>query len=209
MRVLVVDDYPDTIESTAMLLKLDGHDVETANDGVTCIARAAVFHPDLILLDLGMPTLDGYAVAPRIHSLALVPRPYLVAITGYGKRDDKRRSGEAGLDLHLTKPVNLETYRGLAALVQAANGIVERAHSFTRQNQEATTDLMFQQMDMANIYLNVAANTLLDDLKDECIAQAIGARNKISRWLESGACLDDRVAAMVNGLQLLSTRIAA
>jgi len=189
-----------------MLLKLDGHDVETAKDGVHGIERAAVFHPDLILLDIGMPTLDGYAVARRIHSLALVPKPYLVAVTGYGKRDDQRRSGEAGIDLHLCKPVDLETYQGLAALVQTASGIVGRAHSLTEQNQEVTTDLMFQQMDMANVYLDVAANASMDGHKDQCIAQATGARNKVSRWLESGACRDDRVAAMVNRLQLLSTR---
>jgi len=72
------------------------------------------------------------------------------------------------------------------ALVQTASGIVGRAHSLTQQNQEVTTDLMFQQMDMANVYLDVAANTLMNDHKYQCIAQATGARNKVSRWLESG-----------------------
>ena len=85
----------------------------------------------------------------------------------------------------------------------------ETARSLTQQNQEVTTDLMFRQLDMANVYLDLAATTLMDDRRDKCIAHATEARNKVSRCLESGACVDDRVAAMVNRLQLLSTRMAA
>jgi len=209
MRVLVVDDCLDTVESTAMLLRLDGHDVETANDGVTCIARATVFRPDVLLLDIGMPTLNGYAIAREIRRLELVPKPYLVAVTGYGTRDDKRQSGEAGFDLHLCKPLDMQTYQGLVTLVQAGSSIFDTARSLTQQNQEVTTDLMFRQLDMANVYLDLAATTLMDDRRDKCIAHATEARNKVSRCLESGARVDDRVAAMVNRLQLLSTRIAA
>ena len=90
MRVLVVDDYPDTVESTALLLKLGGHEIETAKDGVQAIERAASFRPDLVLLDLGLPALDGLAVARRIQDLALPPKPYLVAVSGYAKPQDKR-----------------------------------------------------------------------------------------------------------------------
>src|SRR4249919_2014755 len=86
LRVLIVDDEPDTVDTTALLLSLDGHEVETANDGPKAIDRAAAFRPDLVLLDIGMPTLDGYAVARRIHGLALPPRPYIAAVTGYGTR---------------------------------------------------------------------------------------------------------------------------
>src|SRR4249920_3758631 len=109
MRVLVVDDSRDTVESTAMLLKLDGHEVAMAGDGVQAISQAAAFRPDLVLLDIGMPTRDGYAAAQRLQSLSLPPKPYVVAVTGYGTQNDRRLCGEAGFDLHLRKPVELDT----------------------------------------------------------------------------------------------------
>ena len=77
MRVLVADDSSDAVESTAMLLRLDGHEVAIARDGVAAIAQATVFRPDLVLLDIGMPVLDGYGAARRIQNLSLPPKPIL------------------------------------------------------------------------------------------------------------------------------------
>jgi CheY-like chemotaxis protein len=114
-RILVADDNHDSASSLAMLLELMGHQVEVVNDGVEAINRVATFKPDVALLDIGMPELDGYEVARRIRALRDGDgTPMLVALTGWGQDEDRRRSAEAGFDAHLLKPVNLAE---LAALL--------------------------------------------------------------------------------------------
>jgi CheY-like chemotaxis protein len=205
MRVLVADDSSDTVESTAMLLRLDGHEVATARDGVEAIGRATEFRPDVVLLDIGMPTLDGYAAARRIQSLSLPPKPYLVAVTGYGTQNDKRLSGEAGFDLHLRKPVGLDTFRGLLALLQTS---LDRSRRVAIQNRAVAADLMLQQLEMAHIYLDTAAITGAKDARERCIAHATRAHESVAKWLYSGACSDDRMATVVDALQALSDRLS-
>jgi len=205
LRMLAIDDYPDTTESIAEMLRLDGHDVETATDGVQGIASAAVFRPDLVLLDIGLPTLDGYAVARRIQSLALPPRPFIVAVTGHGMQEDKRRSGEAGFDLHLLKPVDPETYRGLMALLQTSAGLINHARSLAAQHRLVATDLLFRKLEMANLYLDTAAIT--DYRKDHCVVLATESYDRLIAWLDSGACVDDRAAEFVTGLRALNERL--
>jgi CheY-like chemotaxis protein len=204
MRVLVVDDSRDTVESTAMLLRLDGHEVAIARDGVAAIAQAAVFRPDLVLLDIALPVLDGYGAARRIQSLSFPPKPYLVAVTGYGTQQDRRLSGEAGFDLHLRKPVELDTCRGLLALLRTS---LDRSRRLGLQNRSVATDLMLQQLEMANIYLDTAAVTSAKDSRERCIAQAHRAHERVAKWLYSGACSDDRMAKVVDALQALSERL--
>lgn len=104
-RVLVVDDNVDAADSLAMLLKLGGHEVRVAYDGPTALLVAQAFHPQIALLDIGMPTMDGYEVARRLREQP-EPRPELiVAMTGWGQDTDRRRSSDAGFDHHLVKPV--------------------------------------------------------------------------------------------------------
>jgi len=205
LRVLVVDDYPDTIESTATLLRLDGHDVQTASDGMEGIERAATFRPDLILLDIGLPILDGYAVARRIQGLRYHPIPFIAAVTGYGTQEDKRRSGEAGIDLHLLKPVEPETYRGLAALLQTSAALINHSRSLAAQHRLIATDVLFRTLEMANLYLDTAAITV--DRWDHCVTLATEAYDRLIAWLDRGACVDDRAAELVNGLRALNERL--
>jgi len=205
MRVLVVDDSRDTVESTAMLLKVDGHEVATAGDGVQAISQAVAFRPDLVLLDIGMPTLDGYAAARRIQSLSLPPKPYVVAVTGYGTQNDRRLCGEAGFDLHLSKPVELDTLRGLLALLHTS---LDRARRLTVQNRAVATDLVLQQLEMANVYLDTAAVTSAKDSRERCVAHAVRAHDTVSQWVYSGVCSDDRMAKVVDALQALSDRLS-
>lgn len=108
VRVLVVDDNVDSAESLAMLLTLWGHDVRTAYEGASALVIAGDRWPDLILLDLGLPGMDGYEVARRLSDEHGATRPRLVAISGYGQPEDKLRSSAAGFDQHLVKPVNCE-----------------------------------------------------------------------------------------------------
>jgi two-component system, chemotaxis family, CheB/CheR fusion protein len=107
-RVLVVDDNRDSAVSLAMLLKLSGHEVHTAHDGLEAVEAAARLELDVILLDIGLPRLDGYEAARRIRQQPRREGLTLVALTGWGQEEDRRRSREAGFDAHMVKPVDLD-----------------------------------------------------------------------------------------------------
>lgn len=110
-RVLVVDDNTDAADLLARALRMMGHETDTAHDGPTAIARADAFEPDVVLLDIGLPLMDGYQVARRIRTER--PDILLVAITGYGQTSDVERAHEAGFDHHMVKPVELRAVREL------------------------------------------------------------------------------------------------
>jgi PAS domain S-box-containing protein len=105
LRILVVDDNVDAADSLTMLLQLAGHEVRTAHDGPTALLIAQAFHPEVVLLDIGMPGMDGYEVARRLRQQPQGQAAHLVALTGWGQETDRRRSTEAGFDYHLVKPV--------------------------------------------------------------------------------------------------------
>ena len=105
VRVLVVDDNRDAAESLAMLLGLDGYTVDVAHDGVTALSRAVEFQPEVVLLDIGMPGMDGYEVARKLRACEFTRSIRLIALTGYGQPDDRKRARAAGFDDHFTKPV--------------------------------------------------------------------------------------------------------
>jgi CheY-like chemotaxis protein len=114
LRVLVVEDNPDSAESTALILRLYGHDVRTAGDGSTALSLAAAAPPDVVLLDIGLPGMDGCEVARRLR--AAPPggkRPLLVAISGYGQPDDRGRAEAAGVHLYFLKPLDMEQLQKL------------------------------------------------------------------------------------------------
>jgi CheY-like chemotaxis protein len=105
-RVLVVDDNPDAADSLALLLRFANQDVRTAYDGYQALVQAQRFTPDIVLLDIGMPSMDGYEVARRLRTEAGLQTAFLIALTGWGQEEDRRRSAEAGFDQHLVKPVD-------------------------------------------------------------------------------------------------------
>jgi len=115
LRVLVADDNRDAAESLSMLLELQGHEVRTALGGEEALAAGAAFGPHVALLDIGMPGLNGYEVAARMRTEDWGARALLVAITGWGQAEDKRRAEDAGFDRHLTKPVAFDTLQSLLA----------------------------------------------------------------------------------------------
>jgi signal transduction histidine kinase len=118
-RVLVVDDNVDALESLAALLKLNGHEVYSALSGDGALAAAERHHPELVLLDIGMPHLDGYEVARRLRAQPWGKQMVVVAVTGWGQESDRRRSGEAGFDGHLVKPLALDQLNRLLAELPA------------------------------------------------------------------------------------------
>lgn len=107
-KILVVDDNIDGAESLALMLKLSGHEVAVSNDGMDAVARADEFKPDLILLDVGLPGMNGYEVVQHIRKQSWSAATIVVAVTGWGQDEDKRRAREAGFHHHLTKPVDFE-----------------------------------------------------------------------------------------------------
>jgi CheY-like chemotaxis protein len=107
-RILVVDDNRDAVESLAELLRMDGNDVHVAFDGEAAIKAASRFDPDIVVLDIGMPIVDGYSAAQTIRRNAVGRDLLLVAMTGWGHAEDKGRAMEAGFDAHLVKPVAIE-----------------------------------------------------------------------------------------------------
>jgi signal transduction histidine kinase/ActR/RegA family two-component response regulator len=107
LRVLVVDDNVDTVTTLAMLVQESGHDVRTAYDGLTVVEAALDYRPNVVLLDIGLPGVNGFEVAKRLRQQPALQNAVLVAMTGYGQESDRRRSQEAGFDHHLVKPGDL------------------------------------------------------------------------------------------------------
>jgi PAS domain S-box-containing protein len=105
-RILIADDNRDAAESMGMLLRLMGNDVRTVFDGMEAVEEAETFRPDVILLDIGMPKLNGYEAARRIRQKGWSQGTKLVALTGWGREDDKHKAAEAGFDRHFTKPID-------------------------------------------------------------------------------------------------------
>jgi CheY-like chemotaxis protein len=119
-RVLVADDLRDSADSLALLIELMGHAVEIAYDGEAALQAAEQFRPDIVLLDLGMPKLDGFEVSRRIRALPWGASVRLVAQSGWGQDEDRRRSAEAGFDHHLVKPIDPAALEALMQALAAA-----------------------------------------------------------------------------------------
>jgi len=125
-RVLVVDDNLDAAESTAAFLRLEGHEVKTVSDGNEALASVRVFAPHVIVLDIGLPGLDGYAVARQLRERGDTSHTLLVAMTGYGQREDRERAVASGFDYHFVKPTDPR--------------LIQRAIEQGRQSRDAAAD---------------------------------------------------------------------
>lgn len=128
-RVLVVEDNVYAAKSFATLLRLDGHEVQVAHDGPEALKMAETFRPDVILLDIGLPGIDGYEVAQRLRAKPEFKETQLIAMTGYGQPEDRRRSREAGIDHHLVKPVKIDFVRALLARGASPAGAISPSAS--------------------------------------------------------------------------------
>ena len=117
LAVLVVDDNVDTALSFSMLLRASGHDVQTAHDGLKAVQAAIDYCPDIVLLDIGLPGLNGYEVAKKIRNHRDLKHVILVALTGYGQDSDRQASGEAGFTHHLVKPTRFDELQKILATV--------------------------------------------------------------------------------------------
>jgi CheY-like chemotaxis protein len=116
-RVLLVEDNWDVAESMVGLLEVLGHRVRATSDGLSALDVASVNPPDVMLIDIGLPGMDGYEVARRVRQDPKLRRIVLVALTGYGREEDKREAAAAGFDHHLTKPIEIDKLQELVALL--------------------------------------------------------------------------------------------
>jgi CheY-like chemotaxis protein len=121
-RMLVVDDNRDGADLMAVLLRLQGHEVEVAHDGYCALEIAARFEPEVVLLDIGLPGLNGYDVAKQLRQMKLARPQCLIAMTGYGSEEDRQRTEEAGFDHHIVKPIEPAELNKLLARSIAAMG---------------------------------------------------------------------------------------
>jgi CheY-like chemotaxis protein len=119
-RILVVDDNQDSLESTALLLGMLGHVVQTAVDGLAAVEAAERFRPDVILMDIGLPKLDGHAATRRIRAEPWGKSILIIAVTGWGQESDRALSKAAGCDAHLVKPLDVTELEGMLAYAEGS-----------------------------------------------------------------------------------------
>lgn len=119
-RILIVDDNEDAASMMALLLGKWGHEIRLAHNGQEALAAGAAWLPEIVLMDIGMPVMDGHEACERMRKVAWGRDAYIVALTGWGQQEDKLRSEQAGFDHHLVKPVSSEVLRSLIAAAVAA-----------------------------------------------------------------------------------------
>ncbi|MDR3621614.1 MAG: response regulator [Paludisphaera borealis] len=112
-RILVVDDSVDGAQAMALLLKYDGHDTRTAHNGCEAVAEARAFIPEVVFLDIGLPDKNGYEVARELRADPRLRDVVLVALTGWGTDEDRRKSKDAGFDHHFVKPVDVDAVESM------------------------------------------------------------------------------------------------
>jgi CheY-like chemotaxis protein len=124
-RVLIVDDNREMAETAAALLIACGHDVRTAYDGLSAVATAGEYHPNVVLLDIGLPGMSGYEVARQLRVSEQWHSMLLVAVTGYGQDADRQRAREAGFDHYVVKPLEPATLEKIVESISVPDSIIE------------------------------------------------------------------------------------
>ena len=175
-RVMVVDDNLELALGLARLLKLLGHDVKMAHDGPTALEAARSFQPEVVLLDIGLPGLDGYQVATILRQECCGRRPRIIAITGYGHEEDRRRSREAGFDYHLVKPIEFRSLVTLLADTTACRKAPASAREPPRTFDEASRDLL-SLLSVRPCLLHNILTFLESDLRDDACSTFLRRRS--------------------------------
>lgn len=115
-RILVVDDNVDAAESAGEILRLLGNEVSVVHDGLAAVSAVEQWHPEVVLLDIGLPGIDGYEVAKRVRQSDFGKEVMLVALTGWGQEQDKQRTSDSGFDQHWVKPVGIDKLREISQI---------------------------------------------------------------------------------------------
>ena len=126
LRIEVVDDNQDSANSLGMMLRIMGNDIQIASDGEQAVSLAEDFQPDVVLLDIGLPKLNGYEAAKQIRQQPWGKKIALIALTGWGQEEDKRQAYASGFDMHLVKPVDPNSLMGILAELHATKSITSQ-----------------------------------------------------------------------------------
>lgn len=184
LRVLVVDDDSDTVDSTAQVLQLIGHQVETALNGAQAVASVLTFRPDVAMLDLAMPTMDGFQTARQIQSLVIPRQPVLIAVSGYGDIRTKRQAAEAGFDLHLLKPIETSVLEELRVVLDETEGLANRVVEQQQKLHEATLLLARSYIQMGHSLLHVAKITRIASNREQSVSKVRRICDRLMSWVE-------------------------
>ena len=182
-RILVVDDDRDAADTTAILLEMDGYEARTAADGVEAVERISSYCPDIVLLDLAIPRLNGYGVARTVRERALPQQPILVAVTGYADKATRLKCAEADFDLHVSKLFDFSLFGELSLLLRESAQLRERFAEPKAVQCARFRALMRMQIQMANTFLEVAATTCDPAWRKRCLGKAQVAAGQVERWL--------------------------
>jgi CheY-like chemotaxis protein len=146
LRAVVADDNCDLLTSTLFLLQIEGYEVQGAVDGVEALELVVRVHPDIALLDIGMPKMNGHLTARAIRELQLPTQPFVVAITAFGGPEDVQRSAESGFDLHLTKPVDPSIFAALHLFIDGWREEAAEATSVVESLIRSQVDMAWRQL---------------------------------------------------------------
>lgn len=186
-RVLVVDDYPDTCEITAKVLELKGHVASTATSGEEAIRKAGTFAPDLVLLDISMPDMDGVQVAEALRATPGTKKPVIAAMSGYSTLLYKRRCAAAGFDYYLLKPVDPLSIDQLLRF--ETNAINEKFLSLKEKQIEINHQFARSQMEYAGIMLDMISAISDDATKKRCLENAQRIKERVETYLAGAPAL--------------------
>jgi two-component system OmpR family response regulator len=135
-RVLIVDDNRDAANTLAMLARLWGYDVQTAYDGRTGLEKARSFRPDCVVLDIGLPGIDGYTLAHHLRQHPVLNSAKLIALSAYSSEEHGRRIHDAGFDYHFVKPADPTILEGVLKMLEHAMKLMERTEALAQQNMD-------------------------------------------------------------------------
>jgi CheY-like chemotaxis protein len=208
LRVLIVDDYPDTCETTATLLELRGHVTHTAFTGEEAVREVSEFAPDLVLLDIAMPGMDGIEVAQAIRETEGIREPVIAAMSGYTSLVHKLRCASAGFDYYLQKPVDTIAIDQL--LWFEANAIREQFHSLMQDQIAMSCELTRSQLEFAGLMLDVAGTSRNDTTRKVCVQKVQRMLQRMTTYLTREAGLArSQMTALQTSLRKLEIRLRA
>jgi CheY-like chemotaxis protein len=184
MRILVVDDMADNREGTAELIRLRGHDTQTAPSGPDAIQQITSFKPHLVLLDLAMPDMDGIDVAKAVRSLPDIEPPVIAALTGYGDEFNRQRCAESGFDYFLLKPVAANDYDYLLWITSEAARVRDAFSILQAEHRAAFFDFAVAQLEFGWLILNCAASQADALTKQRSLEKVRRMQDRTTKWLK-------------------------
>jgi CheY-like chemotaxis protein len=187
LRVLVVDDWPDATAALAALVRLWGHDVRMAYDGPTALEVAAHYQPNVVLLDIGLPGMDGFQVARRLRADLHLEATFLVSLTGDADKEAQQRSREAGCDRHIVKPVDPTVLERLLRTCKELQPAAEGAPPETAPSRDrspiapAQPSAAYRLTELAETRLSQDAYLALENISCE-YRRALPGHATVGRW---------------------------